>query len=310
MSEIIQQFISLAERHKDVSRYAVIGKTVNGNSIYAFWFGRGKYKILYDGAIHGDETVGSRLLLRFANWLLESNDPLARNMLNDVTTVIIPVLNIDSYGVKRQNANCVDLNRNFPEGYGGPGSYPGMCCPICRGYNPLDQPESKALFDFFKAEMPYIYLNIHGGTEAFTYPWSCYYDPPKDIDFFRRLGDRYLEIAKQRGVEPYPYGQTIDVKHDMAIEVHIGPRVIYQACGTATDSAYRLGIYSFVLEAFYEKSPPDSSIDYIFNRFLPIAQVFYEFTPHAPAPVVSTMSIMPFIFVGAVAGAVASVLSR
>jgi murein peptide amidase A len=91
-----------------------------------------RHRILIVGCIHGSECSGIAVTtaLRVAG-------PLA-----DVDLWLLPDLNPDGYALgTRQNANGVDLNRNFPFQWvplGSPGSldYSGRA--------PLSQPESKA----------------------------------------------------------------------------------------------------------------------------------------------------------------------
>ena len=86
------------------------------------------------GAIHGDEPVSQLMLERLADELVER--PPGRE------TWIIPVVNVDGLlAGTRNNANDVDLNRNFASKSWGTERRPG--------YNPgaaaEDQPESAAL---------------------------------------------------------------------------------------------------------------------------------------------------------------------
>lgn len=117
----------------------IIGTTVLGRSIEAVCFmppGYAKPRppaILF-GAIHGDEPVSQLMLERLADELVER--PPGRE------TWIIPVVNVDGLlAGTRNNANDIDLNRNFASKSWGTERRPG--------YNPgaaaEDQPESRAL---------------------------------------------------------------------------------------------------------------------------------------------------------------------
>lgn len=117
----------------------VIGKTVLGRPIECLHFvppsyARKKPKALLFGAIHGDEPLGVFCLTELATELLAM--PPGRE------TWIIPALNLDGLaGGSKNNANDVDLNRNFGSANFSteykPGYFPGKVAE--------DQPEACAL---------------------------------------------------------------------------------------------------------------------------------------------------------------------
>ena len=117
----------------------MIGHTVLGRPIEAVHFTPPAYAqarppaILF-GAIHGDEAVTQMMLERLADELVER--PPGRD------TWIVPVVNVDGVVAgTRNNANDIDLNRNFASQSWGTQRRPG--------YNPgaaaEDQPETQAL---------------------------------------------------------------------------------------------------------------------------------------------------------------------
>ncbi|HEY5925456.1 MAG TPA: M14 family zinc carboxypeptidase [Kofleriaceae bacterium] len=130
-------------------REAVIGKTVLGRPIEAVCFTPPSYAklrppaILF-AAIHGDEPVSQLMLERLADELIER--PPGRE------TWIVPVVNVDGLlAGTRNNANDVDLNRNFASQSWGSERRPGYN----PGNAPEDQPETQALvalIDQVKAE--------------------------------------------------------------------------------------------------------------------------------------------------------------
>ena len=116
-----------------------IGETVLGRPIVAFRFtppsyARPKPKAVLFGAIHGDEPLGVHCLVELMQELIER--PPGRE------TWIIPALNLDGLAAGTQNnANDVDLNRNFASGNWGqtpkPGYHPGA--------HAESEPETQAL---------------------------------------------------------------------------------------------------------------------------------------------------------------------
>jgi protein MpaA len=122
----------------------VIGTTVLGRPIEAVCFSPPSYArprppALLFGAIHGDEPVSQLMLERLADELVER--PPGR------PTWIVPCVNVDGIlAGTRNNANDVDLNRNFACSSWGQQRRPGYN----PGAAPEDQPETRALVDLIE----------------------------------------------------------------------------------------------------------------------------------------------------------------
>ncbi len=137
-----------------------IGTSKQGRSIVAYSFGSGGKKILYTGAIHGNEQ-GTRLLMNA--WINEL-DANARSIPAGVTIVVIPAVNPDGVAMNsRYNASNVDLNRNFNTGdwksdvetpYGQP--HPGG-----GGSAPESEPEARALAAYTRQLRPAFTMSYH-----------------------------------------------------------------------------------------------------------------------------------------------------
>jgi protein MpaA len=136
-------------------RELVIGHTVIGRPIDAIHFtppsyARPRPPALLFGAIHGDEAVTQLMLERLADELIER--PPGRD------TWIVPCLNVDGVlAGTRNNANDVDLNRNFAAANWGsprrPGYHPGRA--------PEDQPETRALVELIERVAPERVIALH-----------------------------------------------------------------------------------------------------------------------------------------------------
>lgn len=136
-------------------RELVIGHTVLGRPIEAVCFEPASYArprptALLFAAIHGDEPVSQLMLERLADELIER--PPGRE------TWIVPVVNVDGLlAGTRNNANDVDLNRNFASKTWGEQRRPG--------YNPgtaaEDQPETQALVTLIEQIKPHRIISVH-----------------------------------------------------------------------------------------------------------------------------------------------------
>ena len=92
--------------------WVIVGKSAKDRAIYQVSFGEGSNTTLIFGGFHGDERTAVRVTLNLCHWLADEN-----LVPEGHRVVIIPVLNPDGYLLRqRENANKVDLNRNFPTG--------------------------------------------------------------------------------------------------------------------------------------------------------------------------------------------------
>jgi hypothetical protein len=116
-------------------------------------------RILWDAQMHGTEDAGSETGYLFAKWLLSSGDSRAKYMLAHNWFLFIPVVNIDEYN--RANAHGVNINRNFPVGWGRSGTSTKTSAGDYRGPYAASEPETRALINVFKTYKIKFYINTH-----------------------------------------------------------------------------------------------------------------------------------------------------
>lgn len=89
---------------------SVIGYSVNGRPIIAYYYGSGPTNILFTGGIHGTEHSGQYIMQNWINYL----DNNAYKIPTDKQVVIVPAINPDGLAVSsRYNAHNVNIDRNF-----------------------------------------------------------------------------------------------------------------------------------------------------------------------------------------------------
>ncbi|GAA4757273.1 MULTISPECIES: M14 family metallopeptidase [Flavobacterium] len=126
---------------------SVIGKSVKAKPIYAVKIGTGKTKIFMWSQMHGNESTTTKALFDLFNFLNDDTDE-ARQIKNDFTLLIIPILNPDgAKAYTRVNANDVDLNRDSVN---------------------LSQPESLLLRKTFEEFAPDFCYNLHDQRTIFA----------------------------------------------------------------------------------------------------------------------------------------------
>lgn len=154
-----------------------IGTSVNGRLILCMHIeGRrdaavAKPEFFYSSTIHGDEVTGYVMMLRLIDTLLSGygRNPQYTGLVDSVAIYINPVSNPDGTyhtdnstvaGAVRENANGVDLNRNYPD-------------PFVVAKATL-QPENEAMIDYVGRHHFRLSANLHGGSEVMNYPWDCF----------------------------------------------------------------------------------------------------------------------------------------
>lgn len=186
-------------------RELVIGHSVLGRPIEAVHFTPPSYAkprppALLFGAIHGDEAVTQMMLERLADELIER--PPGRE------TWIVPCANPDGVlAGSRNNANDVDLNRNFAAANWGTDRRPGYP----PGAAAEDQPETQALvalIDRVQAQRliavhaTYRMVNWDGSGEALALEMSarCAYPIAHDMGY-PTPGSFGAKYGVERGLE-------------------------------------------------------------------------------------------------------------
>jgi hypothetical protein len=164
---------AFASNYPSLCRLETIGTSIYGKLVLALKISDNvqtdepEPDVFYSSSIHGDELGGFILMLRLADSLLTSYSTSARikNLVDDLEIWINPLANPDGAyrtgntisSPTRNNANGIDLNRNFPD--------------------PMDQsiiPEKENIdmMEFMRKHRFVISANFHGGAEVVNYPWD------------------------------------------------------------------------------------------------------------------------------------------
>ena len=136
-----------------------IGHSVEGRPLRVLQVGHGPRKVLWIGGIHGDEPQGTVATDSLATAFNQAD------LQNRVTLTILEDDNPDGRALHtRDNANHVDLNRNFPA-RNFDNTNPEY------GRTPLSQPESRALYDLIQRGSPSLVISCHAsrGHEFINY---------------------------------------------------------------------------------------------------------------------------------------------
>lgn len=138
---------------------SVIGYSVQGRPIIAYYFGNGSNTILFTGGIHGSERSGQQTMQAFVDHLMQNGTAIPDNR----RLVVVPNTNPDAIARgSRNNVNNVNVDRNFPASnwaadidtasgrlVNGGGTAPGS------------EPEAKALINLTRQLKPRLSISYH-----------------------------------------------------------------------------------------------------------------------------------------------------
>jgi len=185
-----------------ISKLINLGQSVGGRTIWAIRITanptetESEPEFKYVGNMHGDETVGREILIRFIDLLCSSYGQAGQEritrLIDNTDIYIVPTMNPDGFeNARRTNNNFIDLNRNFPD-LRFPGRQTGAI-----------QPETKALMDFTRNHHFVLSANFHGGSLVANYPYdgnlyrnSGVIEPTVDHELFQYLALTYSNAHK------------------------------------------------------------------------------------------------------------------
>jgi N-acetylmuramoyl-L-alanine amidase/Zinc carboxypeptidase len=185
----------------------VIGHSARGRAIRALRVGgpRARVKLLVVGAVHGNEPAGKAVVARLrrarpprgtALWLVDDANPDG------------------AHSGTRQNANGVDLNRNFPYDWAPlDGVYES-------GPGPLSEPESQALAAFVERVRPRVTLWYH---QALRMIVKSDGDPALERRYSTRSGLPRRRLPRYHGTAVSWQNQSFEGDTAFVVELPGGP---------------------------------------------------------------------------------------
>jgi len=186
----------------------VIGHSVLGRPLRAYEVGNPKSaeKVLVVGCIHGNECAGNAVVA-----LLERTRPRFDLWL-------IPNLNPDGYRREtRQNADGVDLNRNFPSNWARIGHRGDL---QYSGPRPLSEPETRAAVAFIRRIRPQVTIWFHQPQDVVR-AWGQ--SKPEARRFARLARMRFRAIAWPYGTASNWQNHAFPGTSSFVVELPAGP---------------------------------------------------------------------------------------
>ncbi|MCK5116857.1 MAG: hypothetical protein KAR44_09675 [Candidatus Aegiribacteria sp.] len=193
LNEIYDIFYDLSSTHVDIAHLDTLGFSVRGLPIIALMLSDNpgieetEPTFIFDGYIHGNELIGGEVVLALACSLCAGygNDQMITDLIDENELWIVPLVNPDGVAARtRQNANGVDINRDFGYQWGGTGFSP----------YPFSQPETRIRRDLSLQNKPVSSINFHSGIIMYIFSWANTFSAAPDSTELFYLGKRYTQF--------------------------------------------------------------------------------------------------------------------
>ncbi len=196
-----QMMENWAADHSGIATLVETGRSALGRPILAMRITApgdtsARMPILLSSTIHGNETTGYMLSLRLIDSLLLNYKAGDNSLLDRAILYILPLANPDGTYTSgdtiirrptRENANGIDLNRNFP----------------IRSAEPdpaVQQSETAAIMRLAISRKFAFSVAFHSGDEVVNFPWDSYrrdQRPLPDISWWTSLSREYVNSVRQ-----------------------------------------------------------------------------------------------------------------
>ncbi|KAF4596022.1 carboxypeptidase [Ophiocordyceps camponoti-floridani] len=238
----------LQAQHPNISDIVSSGRSFEGNDITGLHLhgsgGKGnKPAIVFHGTVHAREWIGSMVVEFIANSLARgyADDNDIRGFVDKYDFYLFPIVNPDGFKYtqtrnrlwrkNRQpmgNEGCIglDINRNWPYKWDGPGSSANPCAEDYRGEGPGDGAETKSLAGFLQqvqsGQGMKLYIDFHSYSQLFMTPWGF------TCDAVPTNNDEYQSLAS---------GAAEAIRSIHGTQFQTGPicSTIYQTAGNSVD---------------------------------------------------------------------------
>ncbi|XP_026341626.2 carboxypeptidase Z isoform X1 [Ursus arctos] len=231
-AQMVRVLKRTAARCPHVAKTYSIGRSFNGKELLVIEFSArpGQHELMEPevkliGNIHGNEVAGREMLIYLAQYLCSEyllGSPRIQRLLNTTRIHLLPSMNPDGYEVAaaegagyngwtsgRQNAQNLDLNRNFPDltsEYYRLAESRG----VRSDHIPIPQhywwgkvaPETKAIMKWMRTAPFVLSASLHGGDLVVSYPFDFskhpqeekMFSPTPDEKMFKLLARAYADV--------------------------------------------------------------------------------------------------------------------
>ena len=197
-TQVCSTMVSLVHTYPLICRLDTIGRSVNDSLILAMRVtdnplmeeAEPEFRVL--GPHHGDEKIATEITLSFLQYVLASYDTSTsiHNLVDSTELWVIPIVNVDGFVAnQRENANGVDLNRDYGYRWSGMGGSP----------SPFSQPETRLIRQHSMDNNICMELAYHSASSYVNYLWDNHPADPPDSGFIMALAQQYADSTYGSG---------------------------------------------------------------------------------------------------------------
>ncbi|XP_041443676.1 carboxypeptidase Z isoform X2 [Xenopus laevis] len=233
-SEMVRVLKKTAAKCSQISKTYSIGRSYEGKDLLVIEFSAnpGQHEVLtpefrYIGNMHGNEVVGRELLIYLAQFLCSEyllGNSRIQTLINTTRIHLLPSMNPDGYehaaemgaGYNgwtngRQNAQNIDLNRNFPDLTSE--AHKLIRMPLARlDHMPIPEsywdgkiaPETKAVMKWMRSIPFVISGSLHGGDLVISYPYDFSRHPLEEKMLSPTPDEKVFQLLAKTYVAAHP----------------------------------------------------------------------------------------------------------
>jgi hypothetical protein len=206
-AELTSELQDIESTYPSLSKLYNLGSSVQGRTIWGLKITdnpeieENEAEVRICGCHHGNEIMSVELPLMLAWYLVDNYDsnPDIQDLVDNRETWIIPLVNPDGREINsRDNANGVDLNRDYGYMWNGEGGSP----------SPFSQPETRVIRKNALDNNFVLSLSFHTSGDIVNYIWNYKGDPAADNEVVVALSEQYGSHNGYWVVEGYDWYQT------------------------------------------------------------------------------------------------------
>lgn len=260
--EITAELQAFADAYPDIMRLTSLGQTLQGRELWAAHITDNpdveeeEPEFKYVGTMHGDEVVGTEMLLFLIERLLTDYnvDPRITVLLNETDLWVVPLMNPDGYELgRRANARGFDLNRSFP-------AFPTHFTATFYDGGALAlegrQLEVQHIAQWTLDNAFVLSANTHGGALVVNYPYDHEVGIPSSVPAISPDEALFRELSLRYSRENIPMFNSPFFSEGVT-----NGSAWFAAIGTMQDWNYRYaGCFEVTLELSNIKTPAESTL--------------------------------------------------
>jgi len=206
-TQIINGMNQYAAAYPNIAQVLNLGNSVQGRELLAVKITdnpsleEDEPEVVFWGNIHGNEYAAAEMPYMYMIYLCDNYGilPEVTNWVNNTEIWCVPMINPDGkVNGTRNNANNIDLNREFGYNWDGWGGSP----------YPFSQVESRAVRDLALMNNISLSISYHCSGDEFYYPWGYFPSNAPDYLVLTRVGQRYANAASYAMMSSFQSYQT------------------------------------------------------------------------------------------------------